>query len=56
MDPPREDGRRCLDTDEIAALGYVLDDKGRWYNPNVPSAAAQHSKKAVCVVATPQSD
>jgi hypothetical protein len=33
MDPPREDGRRCLDTDELRTLGWTLNEKGRWFDP-----------------------
>jgi hypothetical protein len=29
-DPPREDGRRCLDADEILEAGMELDGRGRW--------------------------
>ena len=28
--PSREDGRRCLDGDEMAVAGMVLDGRGRW--------------------------
>lgn len=30
MDPPREDGRRCLDLDEFAEHGLVLNKRGTW--------------------------
>jgi hypothetical protein len=30
MEPSREDGRRCLDPDELEALGLVLNSLGRW--------------------------
>ncbi len=33
MDPPREDGRRCLGSDEIQAKGFERDEHGRWWNP-----------------------
>ena len=33
MEPMREDGRRCLDADEMTELGWVQDVKGRWLNP-----------------------
>jgi hypothetical protein len=26
----RENGRRCLDTDELEAVGMALDARGRW--------------------------
>ena len=30
--PEREDGRRCLDADEMEAKGWKFDE-GRWTNP-----------------------
>jgi hypothetical protein len=33
MDPPREDGRRCLDVDEMRAKGWKLNKRGRWIDP-----------------------
>jgi hypothetical protein len=33
MDPPREDGRRCLDVDEMQERGWRLDKRGRWQDP-----------------------
>ena len=33
LEPPREDGRRCLDTDEMTAKGWELDERGRWVDP-----------------------
>lgn len=30
MDPPREDGRRCLSAGELLEIGYELDRFGRW--------------------------
>jgi hypothetical protein len=30
MQPPREDGRRCLDSDEMRGRGLVPDPRGRW--------------------------
>ena len=33
LDPPREDGRRCLDVDEMTAKGWAQDDRGRWTDP-----------------------
>jgi hypothetical protein len=30
MDPPREDGRRCLDEEEMEARGFVRNAYGRW--------------------------
>lgn len=33
LDPPCEDGRRCLDADEMTAKGWELNDRGRWLEP-----------------------
>jgi hypothetical protein len=33
MDPPREDGRRCLYADELEAAGWHRDSRGRWRRP-----------------------
>ena len=30
MRPARDDGRRCLDTDEMTAAGMEIDSRGRW--------------------------
>lgn len=30
MDPPREDGRRCLTIEEMRAKGWALDTHRRW--------------------------
>ena len=30
MDPPREDGRRCLDVDEMEQQGFVRNARGSW--------------------------
>jgi hypothetical protein len=30
LDPPREDGRRCLDPDDMREAGMELDARGRW--------------------------
>ena len=32
MDPPREDGRRCLGEDEMVARGWHVDRYGRWHS------------------------
>lgn len=31
--PSRPDGRRCLSGDELLALGYEMDGRGRWFDP-----------------------
>jgi hypothetical protein len=33
LDPPREDGRRCLDPQEMETAGWRLDRRGRWTDP-----------------------
>jgi hypothetical protein len=33
MDPPREDGRRCLDTGELEQAGWHRDSRSRWRQP-----------------------
>jgi hypothetical protein len=30
LEPPREDGRRCMDADELAEAGMERDEGGRW--------------------------
>lgn len=36
MDPPHEEGRRCLDASEMRAAGMELDPRGRWRIPSDP--------------------
>jgi hypothetical protein len=31
--PEREDGRRCLDVQEMQANGWKLDQRNRWHDP-----------------------
>ena len=31
--PEHEDGRRCLDSEEMTERGWVQNIKGRWVNP-----------------------
>jgi hypothetical protein len=33
LDPPREDGRRCLGTEELDGSGWTLDPRSRWVHP-----------------------
>jgi hypothetical protein len=33
MDPPREDGRRCLSVEEMTGKGWERDRRGRWSDP-----------------------
>lgn len=30
MNPPREDGRRCMGVDEMEEAKMEIDNKGRW--------------------------
>jgi hypothetical protein len=39
--PECEDGRRCLDANEMAALGWRLNARGRWVDPARAARAAQ---------------
>ena len=34
MKSSREDGRRCLDVDDLQAAGWFLDRYGRWSHPS----------------------
>jgi hypothetical protein len=40
-DPPVEDGRRCLDVDELRSAGMEPDGRGRW----CLVAKAEHARK-----------
>lgn len=33
MDPPREDGRRCLHESEMRERGFTKNTRGRWADP-----------------------
>jgi hypothetical protein len=46
LDPPREDGRRCLDSGEMRAKGWTQDDNGRWIDPVRVRAARESFAKA----------
>lgn len=46
MDPPVEDGRRCLHPDEMEDLGWTQDVKARWYDP-ARSARAREAFSAL---------
>ena len=46
LDPPREDGRRCLDCEEMKAKGWALNDRGRWIDPVRVQAAREAFAKA----------
>ena len=33
LDPPHENGRRCLTAHEMTLRGWRLDERGRWSDP-----------------------
>lgn len=39
MNPPREDGRRCLSIDEMLDTGWDLDVKGEFHAPAMSDLA-----------------
>jgi hypothetical protein len=39
MDPIREDGRRCLDAQEMRQKGWEQNEQGRWFDPASVSRA-----------------
>jgi hypothetical protein len=47
MDPPREDGRRCLATDEMAALGWERNARGQWFDPVDARRIRDHHARAL---------
>ncbi len=42
MDPPLEDGRRCLSVKEMLQRGWSVGKRGRWEDP-VESSRAAHA-------------
>jgi hypothetical protein len=44
MDPPREDGRRCLDPGELENGGWQRDTRGRWLRPADRRRALKHAE------------
>jgi len=46
LEPPLEDGRRCLDSDEMKAKGWELNDRGRWLDPVRLQASREAFAKA----------
>jgi hypothetical protein len=43
MDPPRENGRRCLDEDEMRdKKGWERDGRGRWIDPKKAERTGSH--------------
>jgi len=52
LEPPAEDGRRCLDAEEMYSRGWEKDERGRWFDPVAVERArqgfAQNRPSAVC--------
>jgi hypothetical protein len=46
LDPLREDGRRCLEADEMEAKGWELDHRGHWVDPVRLEASREAFAKA----------
>jgi hypothetical protein len=46
MNPPREDGRRCLDVEELEALQFAQDARGRWGSVEHREAARRAFRKS----------
>jgi hypothetical protein len=44
--PDHEDGRRCLDSEEMQAKGWAEDDRGRWTDPVRVQASREAFAKA----------
>jgi hypothetical protein len=42
VDPPREDGRRCLDAGEMGERGWRLNGRDRWIDPARAFRVAQN--------------
>lgn len=45
MEPLREDGRRCLDMDEMRARGWTLDGRSRWRDSSTPHPFAERRER-----------
>lgn len=41
MDPPREDGRRCLVPSELRDKGFKQNERGQWFDPARRDAARE---------------
>ena len=46
FDPPREDGRRCLSLEEMAAKGWEQDARSRWVDPARSGRASERFAEA----------
>lgn len=45
LEPPAEDGRRCLTEVEMRKKGWEVDDRGRWSDPRRAEALRAHHAK-----------
>jgi hypothetical protein len=55
MDPPREDGRRCLDKGELRAMGWTTDARGRWYDVAARDQTLRWvARKSVSAITSPR--
>ena len=49
------DGRRCLEADDLQALGWEMDERGRWHDPERSTRARRaFQDRASDVGLTPQ--
>jgi hypothetical protein len=53
LDPPREDGRRCLSTKEMQDRGWVKDRYGRWTDPSNAAKVREHFDRLKAESAVP---
>jgi hypothetical protein len=53
MEPPRDDGRRCLTDSEMGERGWRRDGRGRWFDPVRTSRAARLRCPSPDAVASP---
>ena len=46
LEPPVENGRRCLSEEEMLGKGWAQNEKGRWYDPAHVEQARQAFREA----------
>ena len=54
--PEREDGRRCLAPDELEALAWEQNERGRWFDPARSARALSLGGRAGAPVSRPMGD
>lgn len=47
MNPPKEDGRRCMDKDEMLAAGLQQNAQGRWFIESDARRLREHHARGV---------